>query len=253
MALAQEIIDSYSELDLRPGATEAQAKAAYHRLAKALHPDLHPGSLGVMMGRVNKAYQRVMKHLASQHQASALNYRHFDLEEFIGSDFINRKHHVDDSPSPAQESDYETCSEAETQFKHTLARPFITLRRSTSPQARPTEEVPRPMDQWRLMELGKDENGLVYRVLVQGRPRSMDLPVRNHRRCSLCSGTGRYSGGGQATRCPSCGGRGSITSSSTVHVNLPPQWGHGERIPLNLAGGRRAVVELITISPGGEA
>ena len=252
MALAQEIIDSYSELDLRPGATEAQARQAYHRLAKALHPDLHPGSLGVMMGRVNRAYKKVMEHLASQQRAADLNYRPFDLEEFIGADFINRKGPAE-TKQPAHEPDHETCSEAKAQPQTSPVKPFITLRRSTPPQARPTQEVPRPKDQWRLMELGKDENGLVYRVLVQGRPRSMDLPVRRSRLCPLCSGTGRYVGGGNATRCPSCGGRGSFTSSSMVHVDLPHHWVPGERLSVSLAGGQRAIVELMAISPGGEA
>lgn len=256
MALAQDIIDSYSELDLRPGATEAQAKAAYYRLAKALHPDLHPGALGVMMGRVNKAYKKVMEHLASQQKAADIHYRHFDLEEFIGTDFINRKRPAD-KRKPAQEPESDTCSGANAQSEtHPVPnnpRQFITLRRSSQPNTRPVNAVPKPKAQWRLMELAKDENGLVYRVLVQGRPRSMDLPVRHSRRCPLCSGTGRYTGDGQTTRCPSCGGRGAITSASTMHVELPPHWGHGERLPVNLASGDRATVELMTVSPGGEA
>ena len=66
MPSAQEIQDAYAELDLKPGASLEEVKASYHRLARALHPDLHPGTLGCLMTRVNQAYRVLLLHFAAQ-------------------------------------------------------------------------------------------------------------------------------------------------------------------------------------------
>lgn len=71
MDLARDINKAYQELDLTPGASLDEVKEAYRRLARALHPDLHPGAMGALMSRVNQAYEKLVRHLEGQyaHQA----------------------------------------------------------------------------------------------------------------------------------------------------------------------------------------
>jgi DnaJ-class molecular chaperone len=71
MDLAIDIQKAYQDLDLTPGASLDEVKQAYRRLARALHPDLNPGALGALMGRVNQAYEKLLRHLDGQrpHQA----------------------------------------------------------------------------------------------------------------------------------------------------------------------------------------
>lgn len=71
MDLAEDIHKAYQELDLTPGASLNEVKDAYRRLARALHPDLHPGARGALMSRVNRAYERLVRHLEGQHPHQA--------------------------------------------------------------------------------------------------------------------------------------------------------------------------------------
>jgi curved DNA-binding protein len=51
--------DLYEILDLRPGATQEQVKAAFHRLAKASHPDINANDTTAEMRfkEINHAYE----------------------------------------------------------------------------------------------------------------------------------------------------------------------------------------------------
>lgn len=51
--------DPYTVLGLSPGASEEEIKAAYRRLAKKYHPDLHPGDqeAAKKMQEINAAYE----------------------------------------------------------------------------------------------------------------------------------------------------------------------------------------------------
>lgn len=71
MNLARDIQKAYQELDLTPGASLDEVKLAYRRLARALHPDLNPGAMGALMGRVNQAYEKLLRHLEGQHPHQA--------------------------------------------------------------------------------------------------------------------------------------------------------------------------------------
>ncbi len=71
MDLARDIHKAYQELDLTPGASLDEVKNAYRRLARALHPDLHPDAMGALMSRVNQAYDKLVRHLEGQHPHQA--------------------------------------------------------------------------------------------------------------------------------------------------------------------------------------
>jgi curved DNA-binding protein CbpA len=54
----QPMTDPYATLGVARGATTAQVSAAYRRLAKRFHPDLHPDSTAAeQMRRVNQAWE----------------------------------------------------------------------------------------------------------------------------------------------------------------------------------------------------
>ena len=59
--------DPYEVLELKPGATDDEIKAAYRRLAKKYHPDLNGGSAEAeaKMKEVNEAYSILIKHKGS--------------------------------------------------------------------------------------------------------------------------------------------------------------------------------------------
>ena len=64
--------DPYEVLELKPGATDDEIKAAYRRLAKKYHPDLNGGSAEAeaKMKEVNEAYSILIKHKGSYQSGS---------------------------------------------------------------------------------------------------------------------------------------------------------------------------------------
>ncbi|HRO61750.1 MAG TPA: DnaJ domain-containing protein, partial [Burkholderiaceae bacterium] len=51
---------AYAELGLRPGASEAEVRAAFRRLAARWHPDRNPSPEAVAwMQRINRAYEAI--------------------------------------------------------------------------------------------------------------------------------------------------------------------------------------------------
>jgi curved DNA-binding protein CbpA len=56
--MATQLIDPYVILDIGPGATTSQVRAAYRRLAKRYHPDLHADAGAAdQMRRINQAWE----------------------------------------------------------------------------------------------------------------------------------------------------------------------------------------------------
>lgn len=261
MALAPEIIESYAQLDLRPGATTLdQARQAYHRLAKALHPDLHPGALGVMMAKVNRAYKKVLEHLAQEEQrrAAGPDWRRFDLEDFIGGDILRQRAAQRQADAQPASNQSRPPRPSPPQAPPASApTPFITFgpNRAASParSASPASAAGRPAAFCRLQSAHQQGDETVYRLLTQGDPAGVELPLRMTLTCPVCQGGGLRPGEGVSQVCPACGGRGRITRSDMVWIDLPARLTHGQRLPVDLAGGRRIWLEILRASRGGEA
>lgn len=224
---ARDINQAYQELDLKPGASLGEVRQAYRRLARAYHPDLHPGTLGAMMRRINKAYQTLAGYLASLEAASGSRpgARPFDYPDF--SEAVRRQRGA--APDWAGFADFtRTASQAADAAAPDHDRPRAgggadgravpARRRSAAPAATPP-------DRWRITGVDASGRGLSYTVEVSGAPRTLSLPLRRVRECRACAGSGSRAGG--AMRCPVCGGRGRVTRSDRVEVELPRNWHPG--------------------------
>ena len=84
---------------------------------------------------------------------------------------------------------------------------------------------------WRLLGVKRRACGLVYRVEISGRPRTISLPLRKDAACGHCGGKGERMILGGRVLCPACRGKGMITKSVRVELDMPPAWSHGSRFP----------------------
>ena len=257
MNLATDIREAYHDLDLAPGASLEEVRAAYRRLARALHPDLNPGSRGALMGRVNRAYQKLLAHLSGQ-EASIPPPRPVRPRP------ATRPYIYEEFQAPPRRDKRERKSR---HYRRALKVARAVARAAEAAEAAgPTPPAPTPGEfyrasrastpageqtpSWRLLGLEERNGCLVYKVEVSGRPQALTLPVRRIQSCPHCGGSGVLGRGRHRRTCPDCGGRGSITRSDRMQVELPPQWGPGWVIPAPQAG-RPLAVELIP-SPTGQ-
>ncbi len=283
MDLARDIRKAYQELDLTPGASLDEVRAAYRRLARALHPDLHPGTLGALMSRVNQAYDKLVKHLEGDHphqagpaqpRASArkngrdqAGFRPYRYEEFSAprgarGEYQRRNAAWQEAKRRFYEQALRAAAAATRAARQAAAEPQsppTSLRRADEPLRWPEGEwvAAGPVEAggpsgWRLLGLVQEGGALGYRVEVRGRPHSLSLPVRCCRTCRQCEGSGRYADAwGRLHRCPACGGRGRITRADRVRVELPPDWRPGQRLPVPACGHQgEIIVELLAPREG---
>ncbi len=245
MNLATDIIEAYHDLDLAPGAGLEEVRAAYRRLARALHPDLNPGSRGALMGRVNRAYQKLLAHLDGQTAPAGPATRPYVYEEFQAPPRKDKRERSSRHFRRAFQVARAMARAAETTGD---SRPAPTPGDFRRPH-RPAAPVPEAAPSWRLLGLEERGGCLVYKVEVWGRPRALSLPVRRIQNCPHCGGRGKLGRGRHRRTCPDCGGKGHITRSERMQVELPPQWGPGWVIPAGRRG-RNLAVELIPAPAG---
>jgi molecular chaperone DnaJ len=210
MSLAKQINQAYSDLGLGPGASLNEIKRAYRRLAKSLHPDLHPGTQSLLMSKVNRAYKTLI--------------------DFMGQEAAGSELTLSQAFSLVQEH-----------FKKAAAY-------SWRPGAGPVPMLGDQQAGWRLVCLMRRGGRVVYQVEVSGRPLGFTLPVRCQKTCRQCEGTGIYEGHYQRSRCPACRGKGRITRADKVMVTLPDGWKPGDTIQVPACGttSRGIWVELVS-------
>lgn len=231
--LAHEIVQSYQELGLAPGASLEEVKDAYRRLAKRLHPDRHPqasqGLLGQLMARVNQAYHTLKKHLAAAGERSRQRRARARRQA----------RPAPPAPRPAPVARRESRDAvAARQGLEAGQRPALPPFECRLP-ARPG---PQPLPGgWRLVGIGQRQGRLVYLTEVEPGVARISLPLRRSVSCPHCGGSGRR----RHRPCPTCGGRGRITRSRHLALELPPGWRHGQVVELGSPGGRGSLlVEL---------
>ena len=217
MSLAQKINRAYSDLGLGPGASLADVKSAYRRLAKSLHPDLQPGTQNLLMSKVNRAYKILRDFLGPQEKAGG-----FSLDQA-----------------------YRMVHE---HFKKAAAHAW-------KPSPGPVPLLGDPPSGWRLSGLRREQGRVIYQVEVSGRPGGLVLPVRCQKTCRQCEGGGIYEGSRQRSLCPACRGKGRITRADRVTVTLPHDWASGDtlKVPVCRPAGGSIWVEIMAARAGEEA
>ena len=273
---ASDIRQAYSDLDLPPGASAQEVKEAYRRLARALHPDLNPQSLGVLMTRVNNAYHRLIKHLAadmpenqpgSQKDAKAAGAqaRPYRYQEIHCADEAHgraarrraarrkaRREFYRRAVRAAEAAARRAAAEAEDSPAPRAPRSAGGRVRREEQPAAAAPLAARPRADWRLLGLVRRDGRLVYQVEVSGDPRRLDLPVRCRRPCRACRGSGRRPDD-RRKPCPACGGRGRSIRSDLVRVDLPRDWRPGRALIVSPPGrGWEVMVELSVPGTGAE-
>lgn len=121
--------DPYEVLGVRHGATEEEIKAAYRRLAKKYHPDLHPGDpeAARRMNEINAAYDQLKNPEEYQRQQAAeQNARQNAQDPFAG--FYGGFYGQADPGDQRDNSYYYYYSGDQNQQPRRSARPFRLFR-----------------------------------------------------------------------------------------------------------------------------
>jgi len=224
--MAADYQDYYETLGINRGATEKEIKAAYRKLARKWHPDLHTGKkkkdAEEKFKKINEAYE-----VLSDPDKRA-KYDH------LGSSWQAQ----DFGPPPGAGEDVHFYSDADlkgggfSEFFQTLFGDRFngteTAYRSNVVDGRDVES----------------EIELTLEEVCHGTTKNFQ--ISNGAICHMCSGTGRQKKG----FCPACGGTGTLPETKTLQVKVPPGLSEGSRIRLRgqggegLSGGRRGDLYL---------
>lgn len=81
--------DHYQTLGLKPGASDAEAKAAFRQLAKECHPDLHPNDAKAeaRFKEINQAYEAIVKGDSAQEIPFRSGNFNFHVDDLFGHAF----------------------------------------------------------------------------------------------------------------------------------------------------------------------
>ena len=216
--------DYYELLGVDRKATDKEIKAAYRKLARKWHPDLHPAAekkeAEEKFKRINEAYE-VLKDPEKRERYDRLGSRWKDGQDFQGAPGADGVHYYSsgDFGGGGFEGNFEGgfSDFFNAFFGGGAAR---TGRGGFSTQRGPVR--------------GEDlesEIELTLEEAYQGVTRSLRVSGSNV--CPGCSGTGTR----DRSFCPQCGGTGSVPDEKTLDVKVPAGVKEGSRIRLKGQGG----------------
>jgi molecular chaperone DnaJ len=223
--------EDYAALDLMPGASLDEVKAAYRRLARALHPDHNPGAAGLLMARVNHAYENLSRRLADAAPARPARPAAQERPETQGAGWTPYRYQ--DFSGLASEDTYRPRSTAGLgPLGREAGRPEPAwwTKEQAGPGRGPAPLWENPAQGWRLLGIRLEGQDVVYQVEVSAQTESLTLPVRCLRPCRQCEGTGHQLTRQGLAPCPACGGKGRVTGPDQVRVELPRRWLPGRRV-----------------------
>jgi molecular chaperone DnaJ len=228
-------MDLYVVLGLPHGATEADIKRAYRRLARRYHPDINPGDrlAETRFRQILDAYETLMDPQRRSRYDAGQGVEADDERRksgFEGFDFSSRG--ADYSASfgdlfaevlserggrePAQERGADLHHDARLSFEDALAgaqRSLSVARRENCRTCAGTG-------------LTRVSPGPCHLCQGSGAVRTVRGHMVFSRSCTACGGTGQQ----RPRSCEACAGIGQETRSETVSVRIPPGVADGDRV-----------------------
>lgn len=210
--------DYYEVLGVARGASEADVKKAYRRLARKLHPDVNPGDKTAQkrFQEVQEAYD-VLKDAEKRRAYDRFGHAGaspgFDPAAAAGAGFGGRGGFGGAPQGAPYEFSWESSG---GDFGDLFGSMFGGGRFRTDPAK------------------GKDVSGTIevpFRDAVLGGTTTLSL--RREKVCETCGGTGR-SGKGP---CPTCHGRGRVVETENVRIKIPEGTEDGGTIRVPSKGG----------------
>lgn len=205
--------DYYEVLGLKPGATEAEIRSAYKRLARRYHPDVNPG---------DRSAEETFKEITEAHQVltDPQKRRQYDALRTMGgaSRRPGASHAAGADPFGAgfgaRGVDFSAAGFEDfgTIFSDLFGR---------SAQGRPNR--------------GQDleyEASIEFEEAVHGT--TLTVPLARNAACPACGGSGEAPGS-KGGRCRRCGGDGLVRTSDVMKVRIAPGAEDGSRV--RVAGG----------------
>jgi molecular chaperone DnaJ len=222
-------MDYYSILGLAPGASLAEVKRAYRRLARRYHPGINPGDrqAEAMFRGITEAYETLIDNERRQQYdkgGRAPSVESVGAFEFSGFDFSTKAH-------GAQAA---TFSELFAEALHPMAAGH-----RLKPQAGADLHAPLSLSFEESMR-GADRAMTVTRQVGCGACRGAGVIRTAESKCPHCQGTGRLrwarghmvftkpcsacdaSGRERQRRCAACAGDGRTVRTESITVRIPP-------------------------------
>jgi molecular chaperone DnaJ len=231
-------MDLYSVLGLEPGASVAEIKRAYRRLARRYHPGINPGDRAAeaLFRRVSEAYETLVDPVRRReydatggHVPPAGTTESF---EFAGFDFSVSAHGAQaatftelfaDVLHPLRSGDAGKL-EPGADLHATLAVSFLDAMRGVQRQVVVTrQDVCTPCHGTGLVSTPEGRCGQCHGT---GKIRWVRGHMVFSKPCDSCQGTGRQ----RRQHCGVCGGQGRVVRSDAVPVMVPPGTADGTRL-----------------------
>lgn len=244
-----EFKDYYKVLGVERGASEADIKSAYRKLARKYHPDVNPNNkkAEAQFKDINEAYQV----LSDPEKRRKYDQLGADWEHGLDQDEILRRYAG--QRAQAQGSEF-TAGDMSDFFEQFFGfgggSPFTARRAQSGGGFQSFNFGGKPRAAQKASDLSAEVR-VTLEEAMSGSKRRLELTAEDE--CPVCGGTGMIAAEQKqgkvrlirsATPCTNCGGTGVVPSHRALEVSIPPGVTEGTRIRLKGQGGKGVRPEL---------